>query len=59
VLFDEAYWRRLVDFDLLVEEGMIAETDLNLFAFAETAEQVWSLLVERGLRDHGPAHAHR
>jgi hypothetical protein len=59
VLFDEAYWRKLINFDLLVEEGMIAATDLNLFAFAESAEQVWSLLVERGLRDHGPAHQHR
>jgi uncharacterized protein (TIGR00730 family) len=59
VLFDEAYWRKLVNFDLLVEEGMIAETDLNLIDFAESAEQVWSLLVERGLRDHGPAHSHR
>ncbi len=59
VLFDEAYWKKLINFDLLVEEGMIAASDLNLIAFAETAEEVWSLLVERGLRDHGPVDHHR
>ena len=59
VLFDEAYWRKLINFELLVEEGMINAADLNLFAFAESAEQAWSLLVERGLRDHAPPHHHR
>jgi len=56
VLFDEAYWRRLVNFEMLVEEGMINAADLKLIAFAESAEQVWSLLVEHGLRDHAPQH---
>src|ERR1700761_8437052 len=59
VLFDEAYWRRLIDFELLIEEGMINAADLNLFAFAETAEQAWSALVDRGLRDHAPPQHHR
>jgi uncharacterized protein (TIGR00730 family) len=59
VLFDEAYWRRLINFDLLIEEGMIKADDMNLICFAETAEQAWSRLVERGLRDHGPPHHHR
>ena len=59
VLFDEAYWRRLVNFDLLIEEGMIKAEDMNLVCFAETADQAWSRLVERGLRDHGPPHHHR
>ena len=59
VLFDEAYWRKLINFELLIEEGMIKAADLNLFAFAESAEQAWSVLVERGLRDHAPPHHHR
>ena len=59
VLFDEAYWRRLINFDVLIEEGMIKAQDMDLLAFAETAEQAWSLLVERGLRDHAPVHHHR
>ena len=54
VLFDEAYWRRLINFDALVEDGMINAADLGLFTFAETAEGAWNALVERGLRNHGP-----
>lgn len=34
VLFGEAYWRRVVNFDALVEEGMIAPADRRLFEFA-------------------------
>ena len=56
MLFDEAYWKKLINFELLIEEGMIRAEDLDLFAFAETAEEAWSALVERGLRDHGPPH---
>jgi hypothetical protein len=49
VLFDEAYWRRLVDFEALVEEGMIARADLSLFAFADSAEAIWAALLAKGL----------
>ena len=59
VLFDEAYWRRLINFDLLIEEGMIKAEDMNLVCFAESADEAWSRLVARGLRDHGPPHLHR
>jgi uncharacterized protein (TIGR00730 family) len=59
VLYDEAYWRKLINFDLLVEEGMIKAEDLKLMTFAESAEDAWSALVERGLRDHAPPQHHR
>ena len=54
VLYDQAYWRRLVDFQLLIDEGMIREADMNIVGFAESAEDAWAQLVARGLRDHGP-----
>ena len=54
VLFGETYWRKIVDFDALAEEGMISADDLRLFEFAETAEQGWASLVRRGLRVHAP-----
>jgi uncharacterized protein (TIGR00730 family) len=54
VLFGEAYWRRIVNFDALVEEGMISPADLKLFEYAETAEEGWASLVRRGLRAHTP-----
>lgn len=52
VLFDEAYWRSIINFEALVEHGMIGPGDLNLFKFAEDAEQVWARLLEGGLRPH-------
>jgi predicted Rossmann-fold nucleotide-binding protein len=54
VLFGESYWRRIVDFDALAEEGMIAPEDLALFDFADGAEEGWEKLVRRGLRAHTP-----
>lgn len=53
VMFGESYWRRIINFEALVEEGVIAASDLNLFEFAETAEEGWDSLVRRGLQVHG------
>ena len=50
VLFGSAYWRKIVNFEALIEEGMIRRDDLALFAFADTAEDAWTALVERGLK---------
>ena len=52
VLFDRAYWTRLINFQALIEESMIAERDLQLFDFAEDAEDVWAKLVAHGLKAH-------
>jgi len=41
VLVGEAYWRRAVDIDFLVDEGVIDPEDRELFWFAETAEEIW------------------
>jgi uncharacterized protein (TIGR00730 family) len=42
VLVGEAYWRRAVDVDFLVDEGVIDSEDRELFWFAETAQEVWN-----------------
>jgi uncharacterized protein (TIGR00730 family) len=41
VLVGERYWRRAVDIDFLVDEGVIDPEDRELFWFAETAQEVW------------------
>jgi uncharacterized protein (TIGR00730 family) len=53
VLFDEGYWRSVINFDKLVAHGAIDAVDLTLFRFADTAEATWDALVEQGL---GAAH---
>ena len=50
VLFDEGYWRSVINFDALVQHGMIAPGDLELFRFAEDAEGVWQALLAGGLK---------
>ena len=44
LLFGREFWTRLLNFDLLVETGMIGALDLQLFRFVETAEEAWGLL---------------
>src|SRR3954470_21756831 len=44
LLFGAAFWKRLIDFDLLIETGMISPDDVHLFKFVETAEEGWAAL---------------
>lgn len=44
VLFGSDYWKRLINFELLVEEGVISPADLDLFQFADDAETAWNLI---------------
>ncbi len=45
VLVGEHFWRRAVDFDHLVEEGVIDLEDRELFWFAENAQEIWDGIV--------------
>jgi len=54
VLIDRAYWTAVVGFDTLAAEGFIAPSDLDLFAFAETAQEAWETLLARGLAPDRP-----
>jgi uncharacterized protein (TIGR00730 family) len=44
VLFGSDYWKRLVNFDFLVDEAVISPNDLHLFQYADTAEQAWDAI---------------
>lgn len=52
VLFDESYWTRLINFEVMIEEGVIDRADLKLFRYAENAEGIWKSLVASGLTMH-------
>ncbi len=41
ILVGEDYWRGAFDPEFLVDEGVIAPEDRDLFWFAETAEEIW------------------
>jgi uncharacterized protein (TIGR00730 family) len=44
LLFGREFWTSLINFDLLIETGMIGAEDKNLFHFVESAEEAWSYL---------------
>jgi hypothetical protein len=41
LFFGREFWERVIDFEALVEEGVIAPDDLKLFTFVDTAEEAW------------------
>jgi uncharacterized protein (TIGR00730 family) len=44
VLFGSDYWKRLINFDMMVDEGVISAADLDLFQFADDPETAWNLI---------------
>ena len=46
VLFGTEYWKRLIHFDVLVEEGMISPEDVNLFVFVDDPQHAWDHIVK-------------
>jgi uncharacterized protein (TIGR00730 family) len=49
VLVGQAFWERLINWQMLIEDGLIEQDDLRLFHYAETAQEAWELIV----RYHG------
>jgi uncharacterized protein (TIGR00730 family) len=45
VLFGSAYWKRLLDLDLLVEEGTISPDDLKLFVYVDEPQAAWDHIL--------------
>jgi uncharacterized protein (TIGR00730 family) len=42
ILFGREWWTKLINWEYLRDEGVIAPSDLNLFRFAETAREAWT-----------------
>jgi uncharacterized protein (TIGR00730 family) len=46
ILYGTAFWKEIINFDALVKHGMIAESDLNLFCFADDVDTAFKELVD-------------
>ncbi|MDO5308889.1 MAG: LOG family protein [Planctomycetia bacterium] len=44
ILFGEEFWKKVVNFQYLVDVGVISASDLNLFHYAHTAEEGWDII---------------
>jgi uncharacterized protein (TIGR00730 family) len=54
LLYGREFWNRVVNFEALVEEGVVSRKDLGIFTFVETAQEGWDV-VRDFYRDADPA----
>ena len=46
LLYGSDYWKRLMNLDVLLEEGTISPEDLDLFKYVDAPQQAWDLIRE-------------
>jgi uncharacterized protein (TIGR00730 family) len=46
LLFGREFWEKLIDFDYMVDEGVISPQDINIFHYVETAEEAAEIIRE-------------
>jgi len=51
LLFGREFWERVIDFQVLVDEGTIAAQDVNLFRYVDTAEEAWEVIAQADEED--------
>ena len=44
LIFGEDYWKRIINFDALVDEGMIDPEDIGSFQFVESPIAAWNII---------------
>jgi predicted Rossmann-fold nucleotide-binding protein len=50
ICVDRGYWMRVINFDMLLNAGVISPADFQLLRFAEDAESAWQELATAGIR---------
>ncbi len=45
VLVGKSYWEKAIDFEFLKDEGVIAPQDLEVFKFADNAQEAWEYIL--------------
>ncbi|MEX2365412.1 MAG: LOG family protein, partial [Pseudohongiellaceae bacterium] len=44
LIFGRQYWEKLIDFELMVEEGLINPEDLESFQYIDSVDEAWELI---------------
>jgi uncharacterized protein (TIGR00730 family) len=52
VIYGSAYWKSVINLELLAEKGAIAVKDLDLFKFADTPEEAFAILKDGLTKNH-------
>lgn len=60
LMYGSDYWNKIINFQALVDAGVISPNDLKLFHVVDTPEEGFECLKENLIRDHlGPHHPER
>jgi len=51
IIYDEKYWKNVINFDVLVQKGMISKSDLNLLNFCSSLDEAFDTIVKH-LKKH-------
>ncbi len=46
VMVGKEYWNRIINFNFLLEEDVIASDDLDMISYAENAEEAWDAVIQ-------------
>ena len=46
IIYDEKYWKSVINFDVLVEKGMISASDLKFLNFCNNIDEVYEKIVK-------------
>lgn len=46
IIYDKKYWNKIINFDALVELGMISKSDLNLFSLTDSIDDAFETIVK-------------
>ena len=58
VVYGTTFWKKLINWDMLVETAMIDKEDLHLFRFCDTVDEAYEFLTKE-LEAHAHKHEHR
>ena len=54
ILIGRDFWERLIDFDVMIEHGVISPEDVELFRYVETADEAWDA-IKAAYNEDNPA----
>ena len=44
VLYGSDYWKRVIDFPYMLQQGVVSKSDFKLFAFADSPKEAYDYL---------------
>ena len=52
VIYDSAFWKKVINFDHLLKMGTISKEDMDLFYFADTIDEAYKFLTKEIVKAH-------